>query len=128
MLVVGGVHGLCTFKRLKIFKITRESGSHLSHEKNPPTFHYTGCLIGILILAYYNPYITGYYNPLYNPTNQGFFHGSSCFGEIHDEWRMSYVFWTSPSHQNTATTTTSIPKTPPILPNTTTISKCAWSI
>ena len=23
------------------------------------TFHYTGCLIGILILAYYNPYITG---------------------------------------------------------------------
>ena len=31
----------------------------LSHEKNPPTFHYTGWLIGILILVYYNPYITG---------------------------------------------------------------------
>ena len=31
----------------------------LSHEKNPPTFHYTGWLIGILIMAYYNPYITG---------------------------------------------------------------------
>ena len=29
--------------------------------KNPPTsptFHYTGWLIGILIMAYYNPYIT----------------------------------------------------------------------
>ncbi len=26
----------------------------LSHEKNPPTFHYTGCLIGILIMVYYN--------------------------------------------------------------------------
>ena len=33
--------------------------SQLSHEKNPPTFHHTGCLIGILILVYYNPYITG---------------------------------------------------------------------
>ena len=27
--------------------------------KNPPTFHYTGWLIGILIMDYYNPYITG---------------------------------------------------------------------
>ena len=30
-------------------------------QKKPPTFHYTGCSIGILILimVYYNPYITG---------------------------------------------------------------------
>ena len=27
--------------------------------KNLPTFHYTGWLIGILIMVYYNPYITG---------------------------------------------------------------------
>ena len=27
--------------------------------KKPPTFHYTGWLIGILIMAYYKPYITG---------------------------------------------------------------------
>ena len=27
--------------------------------KNPPTFHYTGWLIGILIMIYYDPYITG---------------------------------------------------------------------
>ena len=26
-------------------------------------FHYTHCLMGILILAYYNPYLTGWYNP-----------------------------------------------------------------
>ena len=26
-------------------------------KKKPPTFHYTGWLIGILIVAYYNPYI-----------------------------------------------------------------------
>ena len=32
---------------------------HMCHEKNHPTFHYTGWLIGILIVAYYNPYITG---------------------------------------------------------------------
>ena len=31
----------------------------LSHEKNPLTFRYTGWLIGILIMVYYNPYITG---------------------------------------------------------------------
>ena len=31
---------------------------HMSHEKNPLTFHYTGWLIGILIMAYYSPYIT----------------------------------------------------------------------
>ncbi len=45
------------------------------------TFHYTGWLIGILIRVYYNPYITGEYNynPLYNLTNQGFFHCSNDF-------------------------------------------------
>ncbi len=32
---------------------------HMSHEKNPPTFHYTGWLIGILTMVYYNPYIPG---------------------------------------------------------------------
>ena len=37
-------------------------GSHhfqVSHEKNPPSFYYTGWLIGILIMVHYNPYITG---------------------------------------------------------------------
>ena len=33
--------------------------------------------IGILIRAYYNPYITGKYNPLYTANNQGFGHCSS---------------------------------------------------
>ena len=41
--------------------------------KNPPTFHYTGWLIGILIMVYKNPYIAGQYNPLYTLSNQGFF-------------------------------------------------------
>ena len=27
-------------------------------------------------MVYYNPYIITGYNPLYNPTNQGIFHGS----------------------------------------------------
>ncbi len=34
-------------------------------KKDLPTFHYTGCLIGILIVIYYNPHITGWYNSLY---------------------------------------------------------------
>ena len=36
----------------------KDKAQHLSHEKQPPTCHYTGWLIGILILAYYNPDIT----------------------------------------------------------------------
>ena len=45
------------------------------------TFHYTGWLIGIIkiIMDYYIPYITGWYNHLYNLTNQGFFHCSHVF-------------------------------------------------
>ena len=31
----------------------------MSHEKSTPTFHYTGWLIEILIMVYYNPIITG---------------------------------------------------------------------
>ena len=41
-----------------------------------------GWLIGILIVVYYSPYITGEYNHLYNPTNQGFVHCSSRKVEI----------------------------------------------
>ena len=26
-------------------------------KKKPPTFHYTGCSIGIILLAYHNPYM-----------------------------------------------------------------------
>ena len=36
-------------------------------KKNLTTVHSTGWLIGILIMAYYNPYITGQYNPLHTP-------------------------------------------------------------
>ena len=32
---------------------------YMSHEKNPLTFHYTVCLIGILVMVYYNPHING---------------------------------------------------------------------
>ena len=59
-------------------------------KKNPPTFHYTGWLIGILILAYYNPHIVGQYNPLYQTTNQGFQHCSSGFLSwicLFDAWK-----------------------------------------
>ena len=42
-------------------------------KKKTLTFHYPGCLPGILIMVYYNPHITGQYNPLYTPNNQGFY-------------------------------------------------------
>lgn len=43
----------------------------MSHKKNLFTFHDTdtGCLIGILMMAYLNPYTTGY--ALYTLNNQG---------------------------------------------------------
>ena len=37
------------------------------------SFHYTGCLIEILTMVYYNPHITRQYNSLYAPNNQIFF-------------------------------------------------------
>ncbi len=49
----------------------------VSHEKNPPTFHYTGWLIGILMMVYYNPYITAWvvFHPrkITQPTRGPFF-------------------------------------------------------
>ena len=51
------------------------------------TFHYTACLIGILM--YCNPYTTGQYNPLYTLNNQGFFHCAvSTVG-----WNISSIIW-----------------------------------
>ena len=36
-------------------------------------------------MAYYNPYINWVvFHPLYNPTNQGFFHCSNGFSKIQD--------------------------------------------
>ena len=45
-----------------LLHVTRAQAScdhHMSHEKNPLTFHYAGWLIGILIMVYYNPHIIG---------------------------------------------------------------------
>ena len=39
--------------------IDQKTSGQLSNEKELLTFHYTGCLIGTLIMAYYNPYKTG---------------------------------------------------------------------
>ena len=55
------------------FRIWNVNRRHMSDEKNLMTFHYTGCLIRIQIMMYYNPYITGQYNPLYTLNNQCFF-------------------------------------------------------
>ena len=46
---------------------------NMGHEKNPPTFHYTGWLIGFLTMVYYNLNRTGWYNLLYTLNNQCFF-------------------------------------------------------
>ena len=46
------------------------------HPKTLITFHYTGWFIGILLMAYDNPYIIGWYNPLYTLNQEDFFRGS----------------------------------------------------
>ena len=43
--------------------------NHLSNEKTPLTFHYTGCLMRIFVMVYHNPDITRQYNPLYTLNN-----------------------------------------------------------
>ena len=48
---------------------TSVSTYHVSHEKKNLTFHYTGCLIGILLLDYYNPFITGVVIPFVDYLN-----------------------------------------------------------
>ena len=55
---------------------------HEPRKKKTLTFHSTGCLIGILIMVYYNPHITGEYNPLYTLNNRFFStaHMNSCEG------------------------------------------------
>ena len=63
----------------------------MGNGREPPTFQYTywlqkrGSLFHGLVV-YYNPYIIGWYNPLYNPTNRGIFHRSSVqssdWGEV----------------------------------------------
>ena len=68
---------------LKIMECVSVAISQMSQEKTLTTFHYTGCLIGILIMVHYNAYITGEYNALYTPTNQGFFIAQIRFGVDH---------------------------------------------
>ena len=65
-----------TFREGSSPNLTRATNQTLT------TFHYTGWLIGILVMVYYNPYITGWYNLLYNPTNQGFFHCSLWWSDV----------------------------------------------
>ena len=50
----------------------QNAGILLRHEKKTLTFHYTGCLIGILTMVYSIPHITRQYNPLY-PKQPGYF-------------------------------------------------------
>ncbi len=47
---------LVGFQPTHLKKYAHQIGSfpQMSHEKNPPTFYYTGWLIGILIMVYYN--------------------------------------------------------------------------
>ena len=47
------------FPRVQLAVTTRSPFLTGEPRKNPPTFHYTGWLIGILTMVYYNPYIAG---------------------------------------------------------------------
>ena len=64
------------------------------HPKTLITCHYTGWFIGILIMAYDNPYIIGWYNPLYTLNQQDFFRGS-C-GVTNLQFHTSHHFTNAP--------------------------------
>ena len=61
-------------------------------KKTLTTFHYTVCLIGILIMVYYNAYISGEYNALYTPTNHVSFH-CSCkkTNQFQKVWKLIWL-------------------------------------
>ena len=48
-----------------------DPNARILHVPNQLTFHYTGWLMGILLMVYNYPYKTGSYHPLYNQTNGG---------------------------------------------------------
>ena len=64
---------------------------HMSHEKNPPTFHYTGWLIGILTMVYYNPYIKGSIIPYRPQPTRVFFIAHISLGKRKCQNGMGYV-------------------------------------
>ena len=47
-------------------------------------------------MVYYNPYIIGYYNPLYTPNNQGIVHCSVAF----DQSVLKFIYQLSLSYIN----------------------------
>ena len=58
---------------------SQDMDKDLSHEEKPSYFPlHPGCLIAIPIMEYNKPYNKGWYNPLNNPTKQGFFRSSFC--------------------------------------------------
>ena len=62
---VGRLKNKTTHRQLCLFQ--------LGHENIPLTVHYTSCLIGIVTMVYYNPYIPGKYNLLHTLNNHGAF-------------------------------------------------------
>ena len=46
-------------KETPFMDLLLNSHVQMSHEKNPPTFHYPSCLIGNLTMVYYNPFTSG---------------------------------------------------------------------
>ena len=71
----------CLFKRKFVVGIhpnchrfaSFDPAEHMSHEKEKSrTFRYTGCVIGILIMAYYNPHMNGFVQSPINPKQPGF--------------------------------------------------------
>ena len=49
-------------------------------------------------MVYYNPYITGEYNPLYNPTNQVFFFIAHVMNEKSDLFDLFVIFLKQKDH------------------------------
>ena len=60
-------------------KISAAAAEKLSHEKTRPYFPLYWLLNRDPYNGYYNPHMTGQYNPLYTLNNQGCFHCSIVF-------------------------------------------------
>ena len=74
-----------------IFHIKKEKNSNIFTD-----FQYTGCLIWVLIVVSYNPYLIGSYNPQKNPKQPGFSHCLVPLKHFHkstERWHPDTSFW-----------------------------------
>ena len=84
-----GIHPNC--HRFALF----DPAEHMSHGKKTLTFHFAGCVIEILIMAYYNPHMAYEWvvqSPIY-PKQPGFFIAQMVNDPCIEDMKLKHIDW-----------------------------------